>query len=46
MKCQDKALRKYLYVQILADVKKIKLKQKDHKLLGVRYMSWDLFSEL
>lgn len=32
MKCQDKNLRKFLYEHMLNDVKKIKLKNKDHKL--------------
>lgn len=32
MKCQDKALRKFLYLHMLNDVKKMKFKQKNHKL--------------
>lgn len=35
MKCQDKALRKFLYTNMLNDAKHIKTKQKNYKLSSV-----------
>jgi protein SDA1 len=35
MKCQDKNLRKFLYTHLMNDVKKIKTKVKNYKLLSV-----------
>lgn len=37
MKCQDKALRKFLYTYMLNEAKRIKTKLKNYKILSVCY---------
>lgn len=41
-KCQDKALRKFLFAYIVSDIKNINTKKKDPQLNKVRYYSSDV----